>query len=54
MYKLRTIADKLINKRSFSYMKTNTPNHNDPHNSSRIILFITISIIYKNLIDNNG
>ena len=56
MYRLRIISNKLINKnkRLFSYMKMNTPNPNNPFNSSKIIIFITISILYKNFIDNNG
>jgi hypothetical protein len=53
MIKSRTIVNKLLKNRSFSYMKTNTPNPKDPYNSSKIIFFITISIIYKTFIDNN-
>lgn len=54
MNRSQIVANKSISKRFISYIKPNIPNPNNPHNSSRIILFITISIIYKNFIDNNN
>lgn len=57
MNRIRIISNNLINKnknkRFISYIKPNIPNPNDPYNSSKIIIFITISIIYKTFIDNN-
>ena len=59
MNRIRIISNNLINKnknkRFISYIKPNIPTPNNPFNSSKIIIFVTISIIYKlTVIDNNG
>jgi len=50
---LRTIANKSLNKRLFSYAKYNipNPNPNEPYNLNKILLLITIGIMYKTFND---